>query len=244
MSGGQEHSFLTDTRLLGRSIELADCSKGETVFVVGGSDGQLASNLGECSSSIIAVEPDPQLASYLYSLELYRTMVIHAAPHAVLKDAPFDKLLCLQPKHVDERFLSSLLGVSFSQGVVMMPDDVYGAFRARDKLGVLLRASFDADVVRSVPKTSFSPSLSFAASLVALSPSTKKDAVSSSLRLLFQEAGTMRGLLTRSCREYFGYTLAEAQDAVRMLNADLLKKRFWDVSEDEFKSVVNWLKLG
>ena len=54
----------------------------------------------------------------------------------------------------------------------------------------------------------------------------------------------MRGLLTRSCREFFGYTLAEAQEAVRMFEQALLKKRFWELSEEEFKSVYDWLKLG
>lgn len=242
--GGVQHSFLTDIRLLGRALELAACGRGETVLVVGGGDGQLASLLGTCSGQVIAVEPDAQLASYLYALELHRTTVIHAEPHLVLGDSPFDKLVCVQPSHVDERFLSSLLRVPFSQGVVMMPDEVLGLFRSRGRLGVLLRAALDAQVVRSVPKGSFSPPLPFPASLVALTPSSKADPVSRSLRLLLFEAGTMRGLLTRSCREFFGYTLAEAQGAVRLLDPSLLKKSFWEVSDGEFRDIHEWLRLG
>lgn len=64
------------------------------------------------------------------------------------------------------------------------------------------------------------------------------------LRLLLKEAGTMRGLLTRSCREFFGYTLAEAQEAVRLLDQELLRKRFWEVSEDEFREMYDWLRQG
>jgi len=80
--------------------------------------------------------------------------------------------------------------------------------------------------------------------LVSIVPKKEPDSVSLSLQLLLREAGTMRGLLTRSCREYFGYNLAEAQEAVRMLPPELLKKRFWDVGDADFKKVHGWLKLG
>ncbi|MBN1275600.1 hypothetical protein JXA12_04910 [Candidatus Woesearchaeota archaeon] len=243
MVGEEEQSFLMDTRWLQKVIELASPGHHDVLFLIGGGNGQLASSLGD-ASRIVTVEPDESIANYLYSLELYHTTVLHADPCLVLGDVPFDKLLCLQPRHLDENILSSMLRVPFSQAVLVMPDSLLQAFRRRDRLGALLRASYDTNVLHAIPRNAFSPTLPYASSLVELRPVSKKDPVASSLRLLLREAGTMRGLLTRSCREFFRYTLAEAQEAVRLLPQDLLKKRFWELSEDEFKDVHEWLKLG
>lgn len=240
---GGVRSFLVETKWLAKALEAASCKHGEVIFVAGGGDGQLPSLLSEVCHTV-AVEPDEALANYLYSLGLFRTTVINAQPHLVLGDAPFNKLLCMQPSLLDSRFLESMLQVSFDQAVLIVPDDLLGHFRARDRLGCLLRASFDVEVLRAVPKAAYAPALAFPASLIRLSPTVKNDPVAASLRLILQEAGTMRGLLTRSCREFFGYTLAEAQEAVRLLDQSLLKKRFWEVSDDEFKAVHEWLRLG
>lgn len=241
--GEDEHAFVVDSRLITRVTELANCGSDEVVFVLGGGTGQLTSSLG-CASRIITVEPDRSIANYLYSLELYHNTVVTAQPHMVLSDIPFDKLICLQPHKVHLQLLDALLRVPFSQGVLVAPDELLGAFRARDRLGVLLRASLDLEIIKSVPKTAYSPVLSFPVSLVSLTPTKLKDPISLSLQLLLREAGTMRGLLTRSCREYFAYTLAEAQEAVRLLDKELLKKRFWEIDDAEFKAVHEWLKLG
>ncbi|MFP4524436.1 MAG: hypothetical protein ACLFO2_03970 [Candidatus Woesearchaeota archaeon] len=244
MVGVSEQAFLVDSRWIERSLELAGPAREDVVFLLGGGNGQVASALGEGVSRVVTVEPDQAIANYLYSLELYRNLVVQAPPHLVLGDMGFDKLLCLQPSMVDESVLEGMLSVPFSRAVLMMSDDVAGAFRRRDMLGTLLRAAFDHEVVRSVPKNAFSPALPFPASLVVVSPASDSDPVKRSLRLLLSEAGTMRGLLTRSCREFFGYTLAEAQEAVKLLDKDLLRKRFSEVSEEEFQQVYEWLKLG
>ncbi|MBD3209695.1 hypothetical protein GF367_04765 [Candidatus Woesearchaeota archaeon] len=243
MVGVAQQSFLVDTKWLSKVVALAEPSRHEVFFIVGGGDGLVASTLGK-AARIVTVEPDESVANYLYSLELFRNMVIHAEPRLVLADIPFDKLVCLQPEHLHEGFLSSLLRVPFSQAVMVMPDELLKSFRTRDMLGTLLRAAYDVDVVQSVPKNAFCPALPCASSLVSVVPTGRRDPVAASLRLLMQEAGTMRGLLTRSCREFFDYTLVDAQEAVRMLPAALLKKRFWELSEDEFKEVHDWLKLG
>jgi len=243
MVGVVDQSFLMDTRWLQKVVDLAAPEHQDVLFLIGGGNGQLASSLGS-ASKIVTVEPDESIANYLYSLELYHTMVMHAEPRLVLGDVPFDKLLCLQPGHLDEDMLLRMVRIPFSQAVMVMPDDLLPSFKRRDRLGTLLRASYDLEVLQSVPKNAFSPSLGYASSLVQLSPMRKRDPVASSLRLLLQEAGTMRGLLTRSCREFFGYTLADAQEAVRLLPQDVLKKRFWELDEEEFKSVHDWLKLG
>jgi len=202
-------------------VEASTCARHETVFIIGGGNGLLPSTLAD-ACRLVTVEPDQGIANYLYTLGLYHDTVIHAEPHLVLGDVEFDKLLCLQPEHVDERLLASMLRVPFSQSVLVAPDELLGAFRARNQLGILLRASFDLEVIKSVPKNAYSPELDFPVSLVSLSPKKDADAVALSLQLLLREAGTMRGLLTRSCREFFDYTLADAQEAVRLLPADLL----------------------
>lgn len=240
---GGEQSFLMDGRFVAKMVEASSCARHETVFIIGGGNGLLPSTLAD-ACRLVTVEPDQGIANYLYTLGLYHDTVIHAQPHLVLGDVEFDKLLCLQPEHVDERLLSSMLRVPFSQAVLMMPDDVAGAFRSRNRLGTLLRASYDVRHVVKVPKGAFSPALSFPCAMVSLRPSADTNPVDAALRLLVREAGTMRGLLTRSCREFFGYTLVEAQAAVRMFDQSFLKKRFWDLDEKEFKDVYAWLKLG
>jgi 16S rRNA A1518/A1519 N6-dimethyltransferase RsmA/KsgA/DIM1 with predicted DNA glycosylase/AP lyase activity len=234
-------SFLVDCRWLCRVVELAEPSYHEVFFVIGGGSGELSGLLSQ-SSKIVTVEPDESIANYLYSLELFRTEVINAEPHMVLGDVPFDKVLCVQPELVNEYMLRSLLRVPFQKAVIVAPDEVLAAFRGRNMLGSLLRASYDLAETKAVPKNAFSPFLEEPCSLVVLAPAARKDPVAASLRLLLREAGTMRGLLTRSCREYFSYTLAEAQDATKKLSLDLLRKRFWDVSEEEFRKVQEWLK--
>lgn len=243
MVGVGVQCFLSDGRWVQKLLALADPSREDVVFLIGGGNGQLAAALGS-ASRIVTVEPDETIANYLYSLELHKNDVIHAEPRLVLGDVPFDQVLCLHPWHLTEEVLAGLLKVPFRQAVLVMPNDVISAFKRRDSFGTLLRASFDVEVMQSVPKNAFSPNLEFASSLVRLAPSSRNDGVSKSLRLLLKEAGTMRGLLTRSCREYFDYTLAEAQEAVKLLDKDMLRKRFWEVSEDEFRAVYEWLRQG
>ena len=243
MVGVVAQSFLSDGRWVRKVVDLAAPSREDVVFLIGGGNGQLAAALGT-ASKIVTVEPDEAIANYLYSLELVKNDVINAEPRLVLGDIPFDQVLCLHPWHLTEEVLAGLLKVPFQQAVLVMPDNVVGAFNRRDSFGTLLRATFDVTVIQSVPKNAFSPSLEFPSSMVQLSPSSRKDGVSQSLRLLLTEAGTMRGLLTRSCREFFGYTLAEAQEAVRLFDQELLRKRFWEVTESEFHKVYDWLKQG
>lgn len=241
--GELQQSFLVDTRWLHKLLDLAAPSRDDVVFLVGGGNGQLASALGS-ASRVVTVEPDESIANYLYSLEIYKNMVIHADPGLTLGDIPFDQLLCLQPEHVHEGMLAGMLRVPFRQAVMLVPEPVTASFRSRDMLGTLLRAAFDVEVLQRVPKNAFSPMLEHPSSLVRITPSSKSEPVSAALRLMMREVGTMRGLLTRSCREFFGYTLADAQEAVRLLDAELLKKRFWELSEEEFKAVHAWLRLG
>jgi len=241
MGGGQ--SFLVEPRWLTKALEAARCCSDEVVFVVGGGNGQLASLLSD-TCRVMLVEPDEYISRYLYTLELYHTMVINAQPHLVLADVPFDKIISLQPGLIEADFLQNMLRVDFKHAVIMLPDDVISRFRARDRLGVLLRARYDMKQGTRVPMNVFSPPLSSPAHLVELKPKEEPDLVAQSVQLLVRESGTMRGLLTRSCREFFGYTLAEAQEAVRMLDPLMLRKRFWDLSEDEFSTVFKWLKLG
>lgn len=236
-------AFLSDGRWVQKLIDIASPSREDVVFLIGGGNGQLASTLGG-SSRVVMVEPDEAIANYLYSLEIHKTDVIHAEPRLVLGDIPFDQVLCLHPWHLTEEVLAGLLKIPFSRAALVMPDEVIAAFKRRDSFGTLLRATFDLEVLQSVPKNAFSPNLDFSSSLVRLLPSSRVDGVSQSLRLLLKEAGTMRGLLTRSCREFFDYTLAEAQDAVKLLDKDMLRKRFWEVTEDEFRDVYEWLKQG
>lgn len=241
--GELQQSFLVDTKWLHKLLEVASPAHDDVVFLVGGGNGQLASALGH-TSKVVTVEPDESIANYLYSLELYKNMVIHADPCCTLGDIPFDQILCVQPEHMHKDVLAGMLRVPFKQAVVLMPESLTAAFRGRDKVGTLLRAAFDVEVIQHVPKTAFSPMLDFSSVLVKIASTKKNDLVAASLRLMMLEAGTMRGLLTRSCREFFGYTLADAQEAVRLLPADLLKKRFWDVGEEDFKRVHEWLRLG
>jgi 16S rRNA A1518/A1519 N6-dimethyltransferase RsmA/KsgA/DIM1 with predicted DNA glycosylase/AP lyase activity len=234
-----------DPVLVEKSIELAGFSSSDSVFLASGDNGQLSGNLCSKCGNIVVAEPDRSLASYLTSLGLYRTLIIHAPPSLVLKDMPFNKLLALEPSFVDEHLLAGLLSIDVDHAVMIMDEQTLASFKSRNMLGTLLRASFNLDIVRRMPKSSFSPCLENNCHLVSLKRvSNSKDPIKNSLQLLMKEAGTVRGLLTRSCREYFGYTLAEAQEAVKMLDTKMLRKRFDELNESEFKDVHSWLKLG
>jgi 16S rRNA A1518/A1519 N6-dimethyltransferase RsmA/KsgA/DIM1 with predicted DNA glycosylase/AP lyase activity len=243
VSEGAQQSFLMETKWLNRFLDVAKTSHDDVVFLVGGGNGQLAAAL-EHTSRVVTVEPDESIANYLYSLELYKNMVINAEPSLVLGDIPFDHLLCLQPELMHEGVLAGMLKISFKRAALLVPEPLLAVFNARHKLGTLLRAAYAIDVGAVVPKSAFSPALEFPSVLVSLVPLETKNPVSLSLQLLMHEAGTMRGLLTRSCREYFGYTLADAQGAVRVLDSDVLKKHFWELSDDDFKDVCAWLRQG
>ncbi len=239
---GGERSFLIDGKLLGKVTDLADSKREDVAYVIGAGNGQLAGTLCE-QCRIIVVEPDDGIASYVESLYLYKTMVIRADPLLVLGDLPFDRLLSLQPELVSVELMEAMLRISFQKAALVMPDEVFAATRTRNRLGTLFRACFNFKIEQSVHKTSFSPPLPMKCSLISIVPK-KGNNVDQSLQLLAREVGTMRGLLTRSCREFFGYTLADAQSAVRMIDISILKNRFWNLSEEEFKVVYDWLKLG
>lgn len=240
---GGVQSFLVDSRWLHKAVDVSGCNSQDCVFMMGADNGQLASMLSN-SRSILLVEPDESIVQYLYSLELNHTTIINSSPQMVMGDEPFDKLLCMQPSLMSKDILESMIRVPFSKAVLVMPTDLVGSFRARDRLGTLLRANFDVEVINNVPMTAYAPKLETPAALVQVIPKNDGGSVNEALRLLTREAGTMRGLLTRSCREFFGYNLADAQEAVRMLDSVMLRKRFWELSEEEFKDVADWLRMG
>jgi 16S rRNA A1518/A1519 N6-dimethyltransferase RsmA/KsgA/DIM1 with predicted DNA glycosylase/AP lyase activity len=242
MGGAQ--SSLVDSRWLDKALDHAECGQGEVIFVMGAGDGQLPSILSN-TCKIMLVEPDASLAQYFYTLELYRTIVINSQPHQVMGDIPFDKILCVQPELASEAALLAMLKVPFKHAVMIMPEETLGITKKRTMLATLLRSAFDIQVIQSVPKNAFAPLLDMKTSLVTIKHRTDKDPVACAIQLCIHEsAGTMRGLLTRACREYFGYTLADAQGVVRQMDQTILKKTFWQLSEAEFKDVYAWLKLG
>ncbi len=243
MVGGVQ-SFLIDNRFLKKSFDLLSPKQEDVIFVVGGGNGQLPSFLSD-SFRLIVVEPDPSIAHYLDSLSLRRTIVINSDPVLVIRDMAFDRIISLNPYLVDVSFLKSLLIVLVKKAVFFLPEYLLSFFRSRSMHAFLLRANYDVVVHQQVPSNAFSPRLKNKVFIVSLSEkSSGGGPVADSLRLLVREAGTVRGLLTRACRQFFGYSLAEAQEAVRLLPPQLLRKRFYEVSEDEFKEIYDWLKLG
>ncbi len=241
MVGGVQ-SFLIDSRWLQKATDLLEMKQEEVIFVIGGGNGQLASLLSD-RSRVLLVEPDRSIAQYLSSLGLYRTMVINSDPVLVLRDMPFDRMISLNPNMIDVSLLKGLLILPIKKAVFVMPESLMSAVRSRNMLGTLLRARYKFDIQQHVPTTCFSPRLKEKCSLVTFTEQKGGGNVAAALRLLVKEAGTMRGLLTRSCRQFFGYTLAEAQEAVRMLDTSTLKKRFFELDEKEFKEIYDWLKL-
>lgn len=239
----KEQHFLIDSKVLRKFTSAIESKPEDVLYLAGADNGQLASDLCQ-SSRLIVVEQDENIASYLDSLGLYRTMVIRSEPLLVLNDMPFDIILSIQPSLLSKEFLEALLRINFRKAVLIMPEILHTAFKSRTKLGILLRACFDITTPIRVPKSAYSPPLNEASCFAIITPSKNMDPVSKSLRLLIKEAGSMRGLLTRSCREYFNYTLKDAQTEVKHFDKALLKKRFYQLTDKEFKDIHKWLKLG
>ncbi len=170
-------SFLMDGRILAREVGYAQVGAEDTVLEIGAGIGNLTEHLATRAGQVIAVECDQQFRPRLESLAEALGNITPLWGDALDVPLPlFSKVVSNLPYRIALPLILRLLDYPFSQGVVMLQENMARHICAGPgdagygRISVTVQRLARTQLLDTVPRSAFAPAPSVDSALVRLSP--------------------------------------------------------------------------
>jgi 16S rRNA (adenine1518-N6/adenine1519-N6)-dimethyltransferase len=239
--------FLIDKSLRDQLIQVAQLTTADTVLEVGPGLGFLTPALAAQAGSVIAIEKDRTLASYLKKKfsGLKNLTVINAD---VLKTRIPDgaKIVSSPPYNISSKLILLILESRFSLAALLLQKEFAERLTAssgsRDygRLTVMFQFKGEAKIVEKIPPSAFYPKPKVESVLVTITPRSgppvvDRELFASMVRALFtQRRRRLKGVLARYLKSGFPDKYEE-----KLQRIAVPEKRVFETTLQEFANLSN-----
>jgi 16S rRNA (adenine1518-N6/adenine1519-N6)-dimethyltransferase len=245
-------NFMVDASVFESMSEYASVGKTDTVLDIGAGLGFLTQFLAERCRKVLAVEADSRLATVL-SERLCKLTNVELIRGSILKVqlSPFNKVVSIPPYQISSRLLLWLFDRGFDCAVTILQEEFAEHLIAEigsegyGWLTVLAYYHAEAELLDSVPKSSFHPQPEVDSIIVRLRP-RKQPPFSVNRVVLFrqmlQSLFTQRNRKVRSAILPFlkGIRGIEKKNAVGLADSVRFRdKRIRELAPEDFGELVN-----
>lgn len=155
----KDQFFLTDEKIIEKTVKLADLKRGDIILEIGAGTGNLTFKLAEIAKKVITFEIDPRFKPFLNKLP--RNVEVHyenawdyVQMHGKFKKKKiYNKVVSNLPYSFIEPFLHNLTFVEYDKVIILVPD----RFLKKTKKWGIFGSFFEPKVLLKVPKEKFYP---------------------------------------------------------------------------------------
>ena len=232
----QDQHFMIDKDLLKKIVETTHLKKDDVVLEIGAGKGYLTKLLVK-KCRVIAVEMDEELYTDLKkNLSSDNLTLIHGNALEEISKHKFNKIVSNLPYSISEPLFKKLFKLNFELAVVVIGKNFYEIITSENRLGHCCKLFFTITMMTEIPKDAFYPRPKVDSVAIVIKKNHKESIMR---QLVLQNDKKIKNALDKIFEGRM--TKKELKNKAEVLGNDLLNKMFWQLSEEEFKSIKSWL---